>query len=498
MSPSKGVMSYSLFRESSDSESRATHVENPPPPLSKNNIHISGIDISERREADFLLQSEVSKGKEHDSPVHIKDPLVKPPDSAVESQSSVHKGQSPALPSQDSIRKGSGSVIHSKSVVEKKSNSASKKSDSVPHRTSSVDKESSSVEYVQNSVGKRPASVSHLVDAADKTLHSQVDAANGTKNDIQKSTHLKSSNKDGAEVQSNITSQMLHLTEKIEENLEKMIQEPEHNQDGIFDPASPQAQPISKNAIGDQHNGLQPARKGIQPETQSTIVNAQLTLQTTRATRTQTETPSPTLKAKINKINAISNKSVSSSVYEEIEHAIDHVSSSSHRLVASSSPKDVLVDQPTTKTKVQVNGHKALATLPMTHPTPLVALTTKTLTATQKTSNNTHTLEPVQPSRPVTVVLKDPDQSHPVSNDLKHSNHNLNSVEISKKTNLLIPEVEKHSVSEDVSGLVAALVFGVVFLLVVIGLIGRKVSEARRRHQYNKLDYLINGMYVDT
>lgn len=51
---------------------------------------------------------------------------------------------------------------------------------------------------------------------------------------------------------------------------------------------------------------------------------------------------------------------------------------------------------------------------------------------------------------------------------------------------------------EDKSGLVAALVFGMLFLLVVIGLVSRKVSEARRRHRYTKLDYLINGMYVDT
>ncbi|CAN2390608.1 hypothetical protein PRIEUP_LOCUS645 [Pristimantis euphronides] len=51
---------------------------------------------------------------------------------------------------------------------------------------------------------------------------------------------------------------------------------------------------------------------------------------------------------------------------------------------------------------------------------------------------------------------------------------------------------------EDKSGLVAALVFGMLFLMVVIGLVSRKVSEARRRHRYTKLDYLINGMYVDT
>lgn len=51
---------------------------------------------------------------------------------------------------------------------------------------------------------------------------------------------------------------------------------------------------------------------------------------------------------------------------------------------------------------------------------------------------------------------------------------------------------------EDKSGLVAALVFGMLFFMVVIGVVSRKVSEARRRHRYTKLDYLINGMYVDT
>ncbi|KAG8438718.1 hypothetical protein GDO86_005059 [Hymenochirus boettgeri] len=73
-----------------------------------------------------------------------------------------------------------------------------------------------------------------------------------------------------------------------------------------------------------------------------------------------------------------------------------------------------------------------------------------------------------------------------------------NDVQNNEVRKLETPEMSGNSHMDERNGLVAALVFGVIFLLVVIGLIGRKISEARRRNQYNKLDYLINGMYVDT
>ncbi|POI26720.1 hypothetical protein CIB84_009530 [Bambusicola thoracicus] len=50
---------------------------------------------------------------------------------------------------------------------------------------------------------------------------------------------------------------------------------------------------------------------------------------------------------------------------------------------------------------------------------------------------------------------------------------------------------------EDKSRLVAALLFGVIFLLLVIALTGKKVHESLRKRQYTRLDYLINGMYAD-
>ncbi|NXI68198.1 MANS1 protein, partial [Anseranas semipalmata] len=50
---------------------------------------------------------------------------------------------------------------------------------------------------------------------------------------------------------------------------------------------------------------------------------------------------------------------------------------------------------------------------------------------------------------------------------------------------------------EDKSRLVAALLFGVIFLLLVIALMGKKMHESLQKRHYTRLDYLINGMYAD-
>ncbi|NWT67370.1 MANS1 protein, partial [Prunella himalayana] len=47
------------------------------------------------------------------------------------------------------------------------------------------------------------------------------------------------------------------------------------------------------------------------------------------------------------------------------------------------------------------------------------------------------------------------------------------------------------------SSLVAALFFGVIFLLLVIVLTGKKIHESLQKRHYTRLDYLINGMYAD-
>ncbi|XP_032658913.1 MANSC domain-containing protein 1 [Chelonoidis abingdonii] len=60
-----------------------------------------------------------------------------------------------------------------------------------------------------------------------------------------------------------------------------------------------------------------------------------------------------------------------------------------------------------------------------------------------------------------------------------------------------VPKSKHAPQSGDKSGLAAALLFGIVFLLLVIALIGRRMSQSLRRRRYNRLDYLINGMYAD-
>ncbi|NWX67087.1 MANS1 protein, partial [Promerops cafer] len=47
------------------------------------------------------------------------------------------------------------------------------------------------------------------------------------------------------------------------------------------------------------------------------------------------------------------------------------------------------------------------------------------------------------------------------------------------------------------SSLVAALFFGVIFLLLIIVLKGKKIHESLQQRHYTRLDYLINGMYAD-
>ncbi|NXH60737.1 MANS1 protein, partial [Rhabdornis inornatus] len=47
------------------------------------------------------------------------------------------------------------------------------------------------------------------------------------------------------------------------------------------------------------------------------------------------------------------------------------------------------------------------------------------------------------------------------------------------------------------SSLIAALFFGVIFLLLVIVLTGKKIHESLQKRHYTRLDYLINGMYAD-
>ncbi|XP_066446918.1 MANSC domain-containing protein 1 [Eleutherodactylus coqui] len=143
---------------------------------------------------------------------------------------------------------------------------------------------------------------------------------------------------------------------------------------------------------------------------------------------------------------------------------------------ATNSVTPKAADHPLPLTEVQ-----AIATVPtkhpqmVTHPAPLQTSAWKGMKPSMKTNH-----QPPAGDKDKTPLTPPPTQQGPPR------------IADSAWTGSTLPSLE------DKSGLVAALVFGVLFLMVVIGLVSRKVSEARRRHRYTKLDYLINGMYVDT
>ncbi|CAH2276467.1 Hypothetical predicted protein [Pelobates cultripes] len=485
MSPSKGVMSFNLLREISDGKSHPypTHVKQPlsPPSNEQSHIEILGIESSEQKEPGLPVQSQGSAEKDPDSLVHIQSFPITHPDSAVQSQSSGHKERGSSLHSQGSAEKGSGSVGYPQNNAERKYSSAIEMP-SPGHKDS--------IEHDQNAAGKNPPSAMH---------------ESSSKREPQ-----KSSSKDAAEVQRHITSQMLHLTENIEKHLDQLVETPVQNSDNsmqIIILSSHKPDPTPGPIATNKRDGVQTPDKEINPDqaakTQSTTIRVPFPQHASRAP--QPIIPSHKLNASmpshhpvpVTKINVIDNKPVPSSVSKDIKKVIGHSSSTSRHSVISPTPKYDLRGQPMTKTRVQGlgSGHQALTSLPITPHTQFVMLTDSSPKATQKSI--VHAISS-SPKQPVTVILKAPVQTLSKSNNLTQRDQLGDQVPIFRKLDTSVPGEGKHSFSDDVSGLVAALVFGVLFLLVVIGLISRKISEARRRHRYTKLDYLINGMYVDT
>jgi len=45
------------------------------------------------------------------------------------------------------------------------------------------------------------------------------------------------------------------------------------------------------------------------------------------------------------------------------------------------------------------------------------------------------------------------------------------------------------------TGLIAALIFGIIFFVTVLVLVGKRCYDGWQRRHYSKIDYLINGMY---
>lgn len=46
-------------------------------------------------------------------------------------------------------------------------------------------------------------------------------------------------------------------------------------------------------------------------------------------------------------------------------------------------------------------------------------------------------------------------------------------------------------------GLIAALVFGVLFLIIMVAMLSKQLIDSYKRKDYTKMDFLMNGMYVE-
>uniref|UniRef100_A0A803JAG4 MANSC domain containing 1 n=1 Tax=Xenopus tropicalis TaxID=8364 RepID=A0A803JAG4_XENTR len=267
-------------------------------------------------------------------------------------------------------------------------------------------------------------------------------------------------------VQSHITSQMIDLAKDIEKQLELM--------ESKQDPSSLSSP--HHNASGSAHN-VPPAEKD---EESSHSGNDRSKVMVPNHTKLHEEPPTsapsnPTFSTSdsrhlvISKANTLAPQGDShkkeSAIGKDIENAISSSKDGSRLSKERTTTKALKTPYLTSSTKI-----------------PDATFMHKSRTSVLATHTKATTLSP-EPGVHTSKTLMEDD---PVL-----TQHDAQSDRASKS------DIDNFFLEER-NGLVAALVFGVVFLLVVIGLVGRKVSEVRRRYQYNKLDYLINGMYVDT
>ncbi|OCT86150.1 nipped-B-like protein [Xenopus laevis] len=318
-----------------------------------------------------------------------------------------------------------------------------------------------------------------------------------------------STDKDPEKVQNHITSQMIDLAKDIEKQLGLM----ESKEDPSTDRTSLSSSSTNShhNASGSDHDvGIQNApsfgvdKKSGQADSKVMFHNP------TKFFEEHPTTPPSNLKSA--SLHLLITKAPQDDSHY-MEPAIDQMPIEKDiKNALSSSRHGSRLSEEHTTTKVLKTLHltsstKIPGTTPLHKPrTPVLATHSAPSKVLPERKSKATTLFPepeVHMSKtlmhPARVTLKSSDHANPESS-LKEDHpiltqHNSQS---DKANNLDTHGAFDNFFLEERNGLVAALVFGVVFLLVVIGLVGRKVFEVRRRYQYNKLDYLINGMYVDT
>uniref|UniRef100_A0A8C3XUJ8 MANSC domain containing 1 n=1 Tax=Chelydra serpentina TaxID=8475 RepID=A0A8C3XUJ8_CHESE len=198
-------------------------------------------------------------------------------------------------------------------------------------------------------------------------------------------------------------------------------------------------------------------------------------------------------------------KSITSQISELIDHIEEHLDKiESH----TQFPEDQEKKHPETldsfpKQKITKLLPTRIPTTTAFTATDHVISNSRTATEFARLRTSATTIKPIATSTDSTssialfslsvVALLSKDSSTPFQN-MHQDNRQLDS-----EADLLddVPKSKHASLSGDKSGLIAALLFGIVFLLLVIGLVGRRMSQSLQRRRYNRLDYLINGMYAD-
>ncbi|XP_053574888.1 MANSC domain-containing protein 1 [Bombina bombina] len=507
MTPSKGVISYSLWPETSankkssdqyktqdqeKSNNGALNFYNSPSPSFQNSALKEPGSVVQSKNVIALPQN--SANKESGSMIDLQKLDAKESSDSAHSQNSANQGSSIAVKGQKS------NIIESSSQSE-----------------NSVKKESVLKLQSQSSAFVYPSPTVYLQDSKVNEPKPAVNT-NNTAN-IKKDAPVK----DSTELQNNITTQLLNLAERMEKHLERMDPELVHDPSlkvfYIAPSTTEQKATTSVNAHQDSRRLLTTTNQ-IKPAQAIQKIPMDFPGHQIKATTQAPDIVPSTVSIK-NQTNIVNHQNVpitgvryvvpdklpedteatnpvSDSVVKNIQNRIESLSDSSiYPVPKPTKPLNVYV--PKTSTAIMdLDVVHTPVQIQTTRSSPLMILHPKKLSSTyvphvQPLTTKHHLLSSLSSTTLKTLQPNVPDQSKakPVIH-IEKSSVTARNMDIFKAGESKVPQ------PDDKSGLVAALIFGVLFLVVVIGMISRKVAEARRRDQYTKLDYLINGMYVDT
>ncbi|XP_061438487.1 MANSC domain-containing protein 1 [Rhineura floridana] len=174
--------------------------------------------------------------------------------------------------------------------------------------------------------------------------------------------------------------------------------------------------------------------------------------------------------------------------------------------IANSIPPVIPIVQPTAKLPTVTTGTQA-STIAAVIPDVSSRNATTTMSTTAY-HRNTH-VATINPERSTTVPNPSTTSGSNASGfspllSIKISSASLHNVHLSNGQLGLegyvlngAPSKKRASHFGDKSILTAALLFGVIFLLLVTVMVGRKMLESFWQRRYTRLDYLINGMYAN-